>query len=295
MKKGNWVVLFLIIVFISFNSMACGSKASAENSKAAKANTPWFTEGRSLEKNDDFESTEYYLENSVTGRHIYSVETKPTGIADGEKVPVVIYTHGQSGYATNFYAIYSRLAKEKIAAFSFECCGGNKSGAKSEGSKLFPAHYTSRMTDLETVLAKVKTLDYVDTNRIFLFGESYGGVTSSFVAASHNEIAGLILLSTGINEQMMAREEDDETYIPENDSDEPFEKIKGYTGDVILFNGEQDFAYEGGKNQIDAYNKRSEGSAVFYSLPNSGHSYSELDDAGKEFVITTMIDFIGER
>ena len=57
MKKGNWVVLFLVIVFISFNSMACGSKASPENSKAAKANTPWFTEGRSLEKNDDFEST----------------------------------------------------------------------------------------------------------------------------------------------------------------------------------------------------------------------------------------------
>lgn len=295
MKKVNKVIIFLILAFISVNSFACGNASSAGKDAAPQKASPWFTERRSLEKNADFESFEYYLENTVTGRHIYSVETKPEGLSEGEKVPVVIYTHGQSGYATNFYAIYSRLAKEKIAAFSFECSGGNKSGAKSEGSKLFPAHYTSRMTDLETVLAKVKTLDYVDKDRIFLFGESYGGVTSSFVAADHNEIAGLILLSTGINDQMMAKEEDDETYIQEKDTSEPFETIKKYTGDVILFNGEQDFAYEGGKNQIEAYNQRGEGSAVFYSLPNSGHSYSELNDEGKEFVITTMIDFIGER
>ncbi len=290
-KRGILAALMASIVILL---PACGA-ASVQAGSTEQKVSPWFTEPRSLEKNDSFESKEYYIENTKTGRHIYALETKPEGIADGEKIPVVIYTHGQSGYATNFYGIYSRLAQEKIAAFSFECCGGNRSGAKSEGSKLFPAHYTSRITDLETILEKVKTLDYVDTDRIFLFGESYGGITSSLVAARHNEIAGLILLSTGISDEMMKHEEGDSTYIKEEDTDDPNETIKEYKGNVILFNGEQDFAYESGKKQIDTYNQRSEGSAEFYSLANSNHSFSELSDEGKEFVITTMIEFVGGK
>lgn len=264
------------------------SSAPSESAQSAK----WFTDPRELASGDGYQSSEYYLLNEITGRHIYSVETKPTGLSEGEKVPVVVYVHGQSGYATNFSAIYTRLVKEKIAAFSFECCGGNRSGAKSEGSKLFPAHYTSRITDLETVLAKVKTLDYVDTDHIFLFGESYGGVTASLDIINHNEIPGLILLSTGISDTMLAREEDDPTYLPEYDYADPLEAIKGYKGDVICFNGQQDFAHDAGENQIAVYNQRDTGSAVFYSLENSDHSFSALSDDGKEFLIVTMKDFV---
>ncbi len=255
----------------------------------------WFTEPREFASGENYQSSEYYLLNEQTNRHIYAIETKPTGIQPGEKVPVVIYVHGQSGYAANFSAIYTRLVKENIAAFSFECCGGNKSGAKSEGSKLFPANYTSRMTDLETVLTKVKTLDYVDTDHIFLFGESYGGVVSSLTAITHNEIPGIILLSTGISDTMMGHEADDLTYLPEYDYDDPLEAIKGYQGDVICFNGQQDFAHDAGENQIAQYNQRESGSAVFYSLENSDHSFSALSEEAKEFLIQTMQDFILEH
>lgn len=255
----------------------------------------WFTEPRPLDSSDACESSEYYILNEETQRHIYCVETRPAGLPEGEKVPAVIYVHGQSGYATNFSAIYTRLAEDYIAAFSFECCGGNRSGAKSEGSKLFPAHYTSRITDLETVLAKVKTLDYVDADHIFLFGESYGGVTVSLDVIDHNEIPGIILLSTGISDTMLEREDDDPTYIPERDYADPLEAIKGYAGDVICFNGQQDFAHDAGENQIAVYNQRGIGSAVFYSLENSDHSFSALSDEGKEFLIETMKDFILER
>lgn len=306
MKQTKKAVLFVITLAAAALLAACtGGSAPTEPDSGAQA-TPapaaesaqsakWFTEPRALDSGDGYESSEYYLLNEETGRHIYAVETRPTGLTEGEKVPVVIYVHGQSGYATNFSAIYTRLVKENIAAFSFECCGGNKSGAKSEGSKLYPAHYTSRMTDLETVLAKVKTLDYVDTDHIFLFGESYGGVTVSLDVINHNEIPGVILLSTGISDTMLAREDDDPTYIPERDYDDPLEAIKGYKGDVICFNGQQDFAHDAGENQIAVYNQREQGTAVFYSLENSDHSFSALSEEGKEFLIETMKAFVLDR
>lgn len=298
MKKHKFPALLLAALVLVSPLTACQNQASAPSatpSPSAASSSKWFTEPRELESGDAYESSEYYLHNEITDRHIYSVETRPTGLAEGEKVPVVIYTHGQSGYATNFSAIYTRLAEQKIAAFSFECCGGNRSGAKSEGAKLFPAHYTSRMTDLETVLAKVKTLDYVDTDRIFLFGESYGGIVSSFVAINHNEIPGLILLSTGVDDSLLGREDGDETYLADYDVESPYEAIKAYTGDVICFNGQEDFAHDFGENQIEIYNQRESGSAVFYSLENSDHSFSALSPEAQEFLIQTMTEFVLER
>lgn len=298
MKKYSFPALLLSALLLVSLPAACQEQASVPSpspSASAASSSKWFTEPRELESGDAYQSSEYYLHNEITDRHIYAVETRPTGLAEGEKVPVVIYTHGQSGYATNFSAIYTRLAEQKIAAFSFECCGGNRSGAKSEGAKLFPANYTSRMTDLETVLAKVKTLDYVDTDRIFLFGESYGGIVSSFVAINHNEIPGLILLSTGVDDSLLGREEGDETYLPEYDVENPYEAIKSYEGDVICFNGQQDFAHDFGENQIEIYNQRESGTAVFYSLEDSDHSYSALSPEAQEFLIQTMTEFVLEH
>lgn len=299
-KKTQPVLLLAVLAVLAALSLlaSCAEQppgAAATPAAGGQQSAKWFAEPRPLDAGDGYESSEYYLLNEETERHIYCVETKPAGLAEGEQAPVVIYIHGQSGYATNFSAIYTRLAKEGIAAFSFECCGGNKSGAKSEGSKLFPAHYTSRITDLETVLAHVKTLDYVDAGHIFFFGESYGGVTASLCAIDHNEIPGIILLSTGISDTMLAREDDDPTYIPEHDYADPLEAIKGYEGDVICFNGQQDFAHDAGENQIAVYNQREHGTAAFYSLEDSDHSFSALSDEGKEFLMETMKDFILDR
>ena len=275
---------------------ACQNQVSTPSpppSASVNTSSKWFTEPRELESGDAYQSSEYYLHNEITDRHIYSVETRPTGLAEGEKVPMVIYVHGGSGEATTFQGIYTALAQDRIAAFSFECCGGNRSGAKSEGSKLFSSHYTSRITDLETVLEKVKTLDYVDTDRIFLFGESYGGLVVSLSAIDHPEIAGLILLSTGIQEDMMG-DNGHETYIAAYDKANPMEDIKTYAGDVICFNGDQDNALEAGRAQIEIYNQRESGTAVFYEMKDSEHSYSAFSPAAKTEVIDTMRDFILE-
>lgn len=298
MKKRRMTALFLAAVTAASLLAGCTAQeppaASTPPAPSAAQSAKWFTEPKALDSGDSYESSQYYLLNEETQRHIYTVETKPAGIAEGERVPLVIYVHGGSGEATTFAGIYRALSEKKIAALSFECCGGNRSGAKSEGSKLFSAHYTSRITDLETVLAKAKTLDYVDADHIFLFGESYGGMVISLAAIDHSELAGLILLSTGLQEGMMG-DDGSETYIAAFDKENPMEAIKEYAGDVICFNGDKDNALEAGRAQIEIYNQRESGSAVFYEMENSEHSYSAFSPESRTFVIDTMADFIQEH
>jgi len=295
MKRKPFLCVALSLLLLFTLLTACQEASPSTSTPGPSANSAkWFTEPKELEKGDNYVSSEYYLHNEITDRHIYTVETKPTGLAEGEKVPVVIYVHGGSGEATTFHGIYTALAKDKIAALSFECCGGNRSGAKSEGAKLFSSHYTSRITDLETVIAKVKTLDYVDTERIFFFGESYGGMVVSLAAIDHPELAGLILLSTGLQEGMMG-DNGHETYLADYDVTDPMQAIKSYEGDVICFNGDKDNALEAGRAQIEIYQQRESGTAQFYEMENSEHSYSAFSPEAKTAVIDTMRTFILER
>ena len=156
---------------------------------------------------DAFEKETYYIHNDEMNRSIYAVQIKPKDLAEGEKVPLIIYVHGGNGTANSYIGLAKTLSEQKIAGLMFECCGGNNgkaSAAKSDGADLFPAHYSSRISDLEAVLAFAKTLDFVDTNRVYLWGESYGGIVVEFCAVNHpNDVKGLLLVSTGLSDAVL--------------------------------------------------------------------------------------------
>lgn len=108
---------------------------------------------------DAFEKETYYIHNDEMNRSIYAVQIKPKDLAEGEKVPLIIYVHGGNGTANSYIGLAKTLSEQKIAGLMFECCGGNNgkaSAAKSDGADLFPAHYSSRISDLEAVLAFAK-------------------------------------------------------------------------------------------------------------------------------------------
>lgn len=190
---------------------------------------------------DAFEKETYYIHNDEMNRSIYAVQIKPKDLAEGEKVPLIIYVHGGNGTANSYIGLAKTLSEQKIAGLMFECCGGNNgkaSAAKSDGADLFPAHYSSRISDLEAVLAFAKTLDFVDTNRVYLWGESYGGIVVEFCAVNHpNDVKGLLLVSTGLSDAVLGIQAQEEThhgiltkYVP----DDPYQYILGYPGAVLF-------------------------------------------------------------
>ncbi|MFC4402981.1 alpha/beta hydrolase family protein [Gracilibacillus xinjiangensis] len=124
------------------------------------------------------------------GREIHGVSYMPTR---KKKCPVVIFSHGFNGTNADFAMNSDFLAKNDVGAFCFDFCGGSihsKSDLKTEEMSIF-----TEKEDLSAVMETIKNWGNVDSDNIFLFGGSQGGLVSSLVAEEYiEEIKGLLLL-----------------------------------------------------------------------------------------------------
>jgi len=131
---------------------------------------------------------------------IFGVLHLPEG--DGP-FPVVILSPGmQSPYYTNeHYA--EELARNGIAGLAFEFTGSNN---KSEGS-FSEASILTHAADLNVVIDVIASLPEIDHSNLFLWGHSFGGLTSAFVATQRpDDIKALVLLEPSIHMPDIYRE-----------------------------------------------------------------------------------------
>lgn len=114
-------------------------------------------------------------------------------LPEGRDLTAVIFSHGFSGNGREFSAYCERLASWGYAAYHFDFCGGGVE-SQSDGSSMDMTVETE-CRDLETVLAYVRGLPYIDGEKTVLIGGSQGGLVSALTAAGHGgEIAALVLL-----------------------------------------------------------------------------------------------------
>lgn len=249
--------------------------------------------------------TEFPLRNEAMERNINVCEIKPEGASEEAKAPLVIFVHGQTGSAYSLLPMANLVAKQGIAVITFECCGGTNDSPKSDGAELYPAHYSSRISDLEAVLAYAKTFDYVDAKQIYLLGESYGGITVMLDAPRHNDdIAGIIIQSSGLSAgrtEEVAKNADETIdlsaieghgavaeYIPESTLD----YFPGYTGDVLFICGTADFAWNNTLASAEGYLPRETGSVKVSPLQNEGHGYAEFTMVSKLKCVELVVRFV---
>lgn len=248
-----------------------------------------------LESTDTYTETPVYIMNEETDRRVYCIETVPADLGDG-KVPLIIYVHGGNGDATSLIALPETLAESGFAGITFECCGANKFSPKSDGKEIYSSHYTSRISDLEAVIEHAKTLDYVDTDKIYIYGQSYGGLVCMMDAPYHNDdIRGMFLESTGLTEDgsMVTNTGNGsvEKYLPPEDY-KSF--MNGFTKDVLIFCSQEDEtgAHENGAYTATVYESRDEGETKFYSYAGGGHSFSLFEQAAKDDVYRIIAAYI---
>lgn len=124
------------------------------------------------------------------GRRIDGSVYRPEG--DG-RFPVVIFSHGFNGHQSDFGHITQLLADNGIGSVCFNFCGG---GLRDTSG--FPTTKMSLLTereDLCAVLDEVRYWNWVDADRIYLFGASQGGMVSALVAEKREEqIKAMMLL-----------------------------------------------------------------------------------------------------
>ena len=105
----------------------------------------------------------------------------------GEKLPAIIYCQGKS-YGESWCR---SLAGTGAVAYCFDF--------KGDGEK-------ARVKELETVLKGIRNLRHVDSEKVYILGESNGCLTACTVTFENaRKIKGLILVSPGFNPLEISR------------------------------------------------------------------------------------------
>ncbi len=302
MKKIRILSFALVLVLLLGLLAGCADSKPAPKPTEDPASKYPKLEGQVV-KNDKYTENALYLWNDITDRKVYCYEVIPASYVEGQKLPIIIYVHGNNGTVNALSSEPHRLAQYGIAGFTFECCGGNKVSPKSDGKELSPSHYSSRATDLETVLAYVKTLPYVDPDRIFLYGQSYGGIVVMSTAPRHNDdVAGIILESTGVKLGGDGAESGGMFTASGNGEVEEYKVpadwqtyLKGWKGDVLLCNSEGDALVQNGSGEgtVQLYQDRGVDAAVKYVLcPGGDHAFNSFSEEGQAMTLEAMREMV---
>lgn len=219
------------------------------------------------------------------GRCSDAVFYKPEGV---EKYPLVIFSHGYNGHKSDFDISAKYFASNGIGAICHTFCGGStrdESGFGTTNMTLF-----TEKEDLIAIIEEVKKWENVESDKIFLFGGSQGGMVSAMTAEEREEdVAGLILLYPAFcipdnwNERFKKVEE-----IPDKEElwgmelgrgffetlhgYDVKERLGKYSKNVLILHGSEDaiVSYEYGKWAEETYkNVRLE---IFNG---EGHGFSE--------------------
>lgn len=166
----------------------------------------------------------------------------------GDKMTAVILSHGYNSSHEDLSDLASALGENGVFAYAYDFCGGS-ARSKSSGSST-EMSIQSEMDDLRAVIAHIEGLDFVDKEKIYLYGESQGGFVSSLTA--DEKIKGLYLLYPAfcIPDNWAGRTIEGEVDfmgmplsncfcdgLPKYDV---FEHIKKYSGAVKIYHGDSD-------------------------------------------------------
>lgn len=186
--------------------------------------------------------------NKVRGRMYLPIDGKGP-------FPLVIFSHG---FGSNYRELehYGPMFAEKgYACFLFDFCGGGPDSI-SDG-KMIDMSVLTEAGDLKTCLNMLRTMDYVDENRIALMGESQGAYVSAYVAAHHSDkVSALILWYPAFSISERYREMFENREIPTNHQEwglpvgeryirdalsvDIYEEIKSYQKPVLIVHGDRD-------------------------------------------------------
>ena len=204
------------------------------------------------------------------------------------KLPTIICSHGFNG-SYRYYrgSVGMCLAMSGFAVCCFDFYGGSVHG-KSGGKMTEMSVFTER-DQLNDVIAKIKTLDFLDMNNLFLWGESQGGFVTAITAAKHNEDVKAVVLFypafcakddiqkrySSLDEMpdivdIMGKKVGKVYYEKLYDFDAYAEAAK-YTGPVLIIHGDADRTVNVSYGRAAAENYRN---ARFEVLPGEDHGFS---------------------
>lgn len=237
--------------------------------------------------------------------NIYGKLLLPVG-AEG-RLPAVICCHGLMRHHTDCLPYAEAFAKRGYAAYCFDFCGGSLA-PRSSGISYKEMTVFTEQADLQAVLSLLRTLEQIDTTRLFLLGASQGGLVSAIEASEQKEaLKGLILLYPAFNipdliRKRLAEDYPDPATIPDPVTEmgmrfyrpyweclidyDPYAVIGRYEGPVLIQHGNLDplvpLSYS--KKAKNTYRH-----AVLEILSGQGHGFF---DSGFDLSVRQILKFL---
>lgn len=242
------------------------------------------------------------LPAQVDGHAIYGEIYIPDGA--GEPMPAVIFSHGYGGTHAIGAPYAQALAQKGFVVYCYYFRGGSNA-SRSDGSPLDMSVFTEK-ADLEAVLSLIRSLDYVDGERIFLMGTSQGGMVSAMTGAAHpEEVRGMMLLYPAfcIPENARAQFSTLESvpdqvsffswltvgrrYVEDVWEYDVYADVAAYEKNVLILHGDQDgivdIAYS--QRAIEAYP-----AAELKAIQGAGHGFS---GGNFDLAMDYILDYLG--
>lgn len=208
--------------------------------------------------------------------------------------PTIIMSHGFNGTSSRFDGDARFFAEQGFVVVTFDFCGGGTK-SRSEGT-IQAASVLTESEDLNAVIDYMKSEDYVDTNNLFLFGQSQGGYVSAYTAAQRvDEVKGLMLffpalcisddvLSKYSLEEINALDDEAEiqwmslmvgkAYLADPVSVDIYAVLKQYTKEVIICHGDKDTTVDLSYSQKATDPAQGFLNATLYTMEGQGHGFS---------------------
>lgn len=203
------------------------------------------------------------------------------------KYPVIILSHGYNGSHQDFVNDCKYYAKNGIAAFVYDFCGGSIN-SKSSGKTTDMTIFTEK-SDLLAVYDYISSMNQIDSQQVFLLGGSQGGLVTALTASElSSKIKGVLLYFPALcipddwrknfpsiddipNEyDVWGMNLGRNFFVSIHDFD-VFENIKNYDGDVLIIHGDKDavVSKEASKHAKEVY-----ANAELVVLEGEGHGFS---------------------
>ncbi len=332
MKKKSLVCL-LSLGLIASMAAGCGSSSTASVETAAQSSAADRTADADAETEisgesaEEAEAEETEAEETVVSASseeeevnyrveeldLYNGDNTIYGeiylpLEEQDSYPTVIISHGYGGYGNAVAYNAEFLAENGYAAVVFDFCGGGKL-SRSDGDTTEMSVLTEA-SDLEAVMDEVKELDYVDSDHLFLLGESQGGFVSTYVATQRpDEVKALVCYYPAYvlqdNEYTNHPDPDaiedtyefmgltlSRIYYDDATSFDIFDLMPEYTGDVLIQHGDADTIapIEYSERAVETFEN-----AELITIPGANHGWGGGDmsrDEVIEIVSANTLEFL---
>ena len=292
-------VLLAVVLCLSLAAMASAEEAD-----------PTIEEGYTVE-GDGWTSVVTWMKNgdlNIFGKLYY-----PADFDETQKYPVIIMCHGTD--AT--HATYEKgqwpmmMAQQGYISYVFDFCGGSPKSLSDLDIMELSGETMQR--DINAILDQIKELPYCNTDKIFIMGQSRGGIMAAMAAGRNPDAyAGMILLYPGMGmiDRMIANYPELDAIEGDTiiDNGHEFGKcfltdvydrdVAGtcsqYKGNVLLIHGIADktVEYEQSVKALTEYYAGSNSELVLISGKQSVHVFDVFWEPGQIIAWNAVIDYM---